>query len=235
MVDLQAYTREGLRAIIDVLPMAVIVINPDLSAILVNRAAMTFTQKSREQLISHVGGDILGCINAKEDSHGCGFSLNCTSCRLRAALTKTIEQALPQTRVEATMSIDQKGKRILRFSTLPMALDGEKAILLTIEDLTDAKRHEQEHLEKEKLAAVLETTGGICHELSQPLQVIMGYCDILTERAHLEPETERAITAIAHEVSKLAHLTHDLNHITRFETKPYLTSKIIDIEKSSAR
>jgi len=83
------------------------------------------------------------------------------------------------------------------------------------------------------LATALETTGGVCHELSQPLQAIMGYCEILGERNDLDDDMSTAIGGIQKEIDKLARLTHDLTNITRYETKPYLASKIIDIEKSS--
>lgn len=234
MGDPAEYTREGLRTILNVLPVAVMVVDQSLSVILVNNAALTFTLKTRDQLLGHAAGDALDCMNRDAAPGGCGFSLNCAACCLRAILKETLETGTPRKRIETTMALERTGERILRFSTLPLTLAKEAAVLLTIEDLTEARVHEDGHIEREKLSAVLETTGGVCHELSQPLQVIMGYCEILSEREGLDGEARDAVAAISLEVEKLARLTHDLTHITRYETKPYLTSKIIDIQKSAA-
>lgn len=229
----QAYTRESLRPILDILPVPVLVFDHGFSIALANHAAVKFTGKDLDLLMGHPAGDALDCVNRNTSKDGCGFGLNCSECRLRATLTETLTTGHPRKRVENAMTLRDKGTRILRFSTLPISLSKETAVLLTIEDLTEARRYEAEHIENEKLAAVLETTGGISHELSQPLQVIMGYCDILSEQKRLSKETRHAVTVIGREVEKLGRLSHALTNITRFETKPYLTSKIIDILKSS--
>ena len=231
--SIQGYTREGLLGIINAMPVAVMVVDQHLFAVLTNTAALKFTEKNSGQIIGKKSGLALGCINALGQE--CGFGLSCTTCTLRGTLQETFKKRIPLHTVETNMDFDQKGERILRFSTLPLALDQDLSVLLTIEDLTEARVYEQEQLEKEKLTAVLETTGGVCHELSQPLQVIMGYCEVLAEYQDIKTETARAVTAIAIEIKKIARLVHDLNHITRYETKPYLKSKIIDIQKSSSR
>ena len=183
----QAFTRESLRTILNILPVAVMVFNPNRCVILANNAALTFTRKTFEQVLGRPGGEAFGCIHRHDK--GCGFGLNCTACTLRTALTQTIETGAPQEKIETTMALDPRGTRILRLSTLPLTLEEDTAILLTIEDLTRARRYEHEVLEREKLTAVLETTGGISHELSQPLQVIMGYNEILSSRGELDEET----------------------------------------------
>ena len=35
------------------------------------------------------------------------------------------------------------------------------------------------HIEREKLRAAVEMAGGVCHEFSQPLQIVVGYTDFL--------------------------------------------------------
>ncbi len=230
----KTFTRDSLQDILNMLPVAVMVFNPNLYVILANNAALIFTRKTGDQILGHSGAEVLGCTNRHENARGCGFGLNCSSCYLRAALTRTVETGQPQARIEAAMDLDAKGNRLLRLSTFPLTLEKDTAILLTIEDLTQARRYEQEHLEKEKLSAVLETTGGISHELSQPLQVIMGYNEILSCRSDLDEEIENALAAIDQATQKLSRLTHSLTHITQFKTKPYLTSNIIDLEHSAA-
>ena len=228
------YSKEGLLEIINALPLAICVIDKNRSVILANQVAYKFSNKNKEPLISQIAGKALGCINSDKTPKGCGFDLDCSRCKLREAIAHTLENREPQHLIETRMRFKGKGLRILRISTQPLNLGGDEVVLLSIEDLTDARSHERTRLEKEKLTAVLETAGAVCHELSQPLQVINGFCDILAEKKDLDPETSHALDAILKEIKRMGRLNHDLMHITRYETKPYLRSKIIDIEKSSA-
>lgn len=228
------YSKEGLLEIIDALPLAICVIDKNRSVILANKVTYEFTNKRKEPLISQIAGKALGCINNDKTPQGCGFDQDCSRCRLRKAIAHTLENRAPRHLIETTMTFKKKGVRILRFSTQPLNLGGDEVVLLSIEDLTDARSHEKTRLEKEKLTAVLETAGAVCHELSQPLQVINGFCDILAEQKGLDAETSHALNAILKEIKRMGRLNHDLMNITRYETKPYLRSKIIDIEKSSA-
>ncbi|MCG8618499.1 MAG: PAS domain-containing protein [Desulfobacterales bacterium] len=232
---LREYTREGLLEIINALPLAVLVIDKDRAVTLANKVSLEFTAKDMDTLIGLVAGEAFSCVNHEKDSRGCGFSPDCARCRFKEALADTLTNRTPHFMIETTKTILGRGERILRFSTKPLKLAGKQVALMSIQDLTEERNMERIRLEREKLAAVLETTGGVCHELSQPLQVIMGYCEILEEKNGLDKETSNALIAIHDEVKKLARLTHDLTSITRYETKPYLTSKILDIEKSSLK
>ncbi len=231
---LREYTREGLLEIINALPLAILVIDRNRSVLLANKVSLEFTNKDKDQLLGLVTGEAFSCINHEKHHKGCGFSQDCIRCKFKEALEDTLTKGKPRYMIETTKVLKKKGKRILRFSTKPLKLSGNHVALLSIQDLTQERIHERVRLEKEKLATALETTGGVCHELSQPLQVIMGYCEILSHKTDLDTETTNALSVIQEEVDKLAQLTHDLTKITRYETKPYLKSKIIDIEKSAS-
>lgn len=228
------YSKEGLLEIINALPLAICVIDKNRSVILANKVTYKFTNKNKAPLISQIAGKALGCINSDKDPQGCGFDQECSRCRLREAIAHTLDNRKPRHLIETTMRFKGKGMRILRISTQPLNLGGEEVALLSIEDLTKVRSHEKIRLEKEKLTAVLETAGAVCHALSQPLQVINGFCDLLAEKKELDTETSHALNAILKEVKRMGRLNHDLMHITRYETKPYLRSKIIDIEKASS-
>ncbi len=88
-------------------------------------------------------------------------------------------------------------------------------------------------LEQAKLSAVLETAGAVCHEFNQPLQVITGYCELLKENECLDSEAIAMIDLVNGQVDKINALNLQLMGITRYETKPYVNSKIIDLKKSS--
>ncbi len=227
------YTREGLLEIINALPMAILVFDRNQKILLANKSSQKFTGQDIQQLMGLTCGAAFTCMNHQKDTRGCGFSQDCLQCLFKEALERALNHNKPKNMVETTRAINNKGLKTYRFSTKPLKLNGHAVALLSIEDLTREKTHERIRLEKEKLATALETTGGVCHELSQPLQVIMGYCEIFADRTDLDSEISAALAAIQKQVHRLARLTHKLTNITRYETKPYLKSKIIDIEKST--
>lgn len=229
------YTRESLLEIIETLPLAIAVIDKNRRVALANRKILSFVNKEENFLIGRVGGEAFGCIHHDEVPEGCGFGKDCPKCKLRRALLNTIEKKNSLHGVETTMIFKGLGERHLRISTSPMVLNNEEAVLLSIEDMTDAKIHEKTRLEKEKLSVVLKTAGGICHELNQPLMVIQGYSEILLEDLPEDDPQRQNILEIKDQVERMGSITRKLMSITRFKTKVYLNGEIIDIQAASGQ
>jgi DNA-binding response OmpR family regulator len=88
-------------------------------------------------------------------------------------------------------------------------------------------------LEKEKFHAVFETAGAVCHELNQPLQVVSGIAELLLlDLKNTDPHYENLMT-LMEQTERMGEITHKLMKITTYETKKYLTGKIVDIDKAS--
>lgn len=84
--------------------------------------------------------------------------------------------------------------------------------------------------EREKLQGVLEMAGAVCHELNQPLQIVLGYAEMLLEDGDKNSD---ALITIKTEINRIGELTRRIMKITRYQAKPYLKSRIVDIEQSS--
>ncbi|MDF1590816.1 MAG: response regulator [Desulfobacterales bacterium] len=88
-------------------------------------------------------------------------------------------------------------------------------------------------LEKEKLQAVFETAGAVCHEMNQPLQVVSGVAELLLlDVKTTDPHYEK-LTTLMEQTERMGQITNKLMKITKYETKKYLKSKIVDIDKAS--
>ncbi len=87
--------------------------------------------------------------------------------------------------------------------------------------------------ETEKFQGVIETSGAVCHELNQPLQIISGNCELLMMDIKDENPFYQRIKTIHEQVKKMAGITSKLMKITKYETKPYLQGRIIDLNKAS--
>ena len=64
--------------------------------------------------------------------------------------------------------------------------------------------------------------GGICHELSQPMQVISGYAELLMADISEDNPLHGDIEEIKNHVVKMAQITKKLMRITRYETREYI-------------
>jgi response regulator RpfG family c-di-GMP phosphodiesterase len=93
------------------------------------------------------------------------------------------------------------------------------------------------HALQERLQGVLEMAGAVCHEFAQPLQVISGYCDLLTDTPAGERDficMEDQLAAIQGAAERLGSLLIKVMAIRRYRTRAYLEGqRIVDIHAAS--
>jgi PAS domain S-box-containing protein len=105
----------------------------------------------------------------------------------------------------------------------------------TISDISWRKQAQTELLQKEKLQAVVELAGAVCHKMNQPMQAVLlelAECAVMGE---FEKDTVKLkVQNIQQHLNSVRELSRKLMHITRYETRDYLEGeKIIDIDKAS--
>jgi PAS domain S-box-containing protein len=118
-------------------------------------------------------------------------------------------------------------------TAINMNIDGHNLLMECFVDISGHKRAEEERLTKERLRAVIETAGAVCHELNQPLQAIMGISELLGHQMNDKSPDFDKINMIKKQVVRMGEITNRLMHITRYETMKYLEKDIIDINKSA--
>lgn len=89
-------------------------------------------------------------------------------------------------------------------------------------------------LEKEKLQVIFEMTGAICHELSQPMQAISGNSELILMNIQKDNPLYRNVKTIKDQVDRMGNITRKLKRVTRYKTKDYINSKIIDLDSAAA-
>ncbi len=105
-------------------------------------------------------------------------------------------------------------------------------IIASIKDLSEQKAAEQEKIEREKLQGVLEMAGAVCHELSQPLQSILGYSELLIMESNDDDMTNfnKSLDKIIDQTTRIGKITKKLSGITKYKTVGYAgNTKIFDI------
>lgn len=101
-------------------------------------------------------------------------------------------------------------------------------------DISKAKKAEESRMEQERLKGTLEMAGAVAHELSQPLQAILGWSEIMLSQKAPQPY-KRYLESICKQIDILKEMIGQIASITRYVKKDYPGSlSIIDIQKASA-
>lgn len=114
-----------------------------------------------------------------------------------------------------------------------MELDGKRCLVESFSDISEIKKAQSERLEKEKLQAVVQTAGAVCHELNQPLMAISGYSELLLMHRGENEQVLQFAEKIRAQVERMGSITRKLMTITSHRTKKYLGTSILDIESAS--
>jgi PAS domain S-box-containing protein len=132
------------------------------------------------------------------------------------------------------MLLTASGERIpVIKSVIPFTIDDRKCFIECFIDISEHKIAEQERMKKEKLEGIIEMAGAVCHEMNQPLLAISGYSELISMNISRDDPLYEKLSKIKEQSYKLGEITQKLMGITRYETREYLQSKIIDIDKSS--
>ena len=135
-------------------PTPTIVVDADVRLLLVNREARKMLGHAGDgsQLLLRRGGDVLHCLNA-EGPGGCGRQSACSGCVIRRSVGRALETGTLQ-RGRADFPA-RRGSQVVDISLVvnaaPVEHDGDRRVVLTVEDVTDLAflASEVERLERE--------------------------------------------------------------------------------------
>lgn len=95
-------------------------------------------------------------------------------------------------------------------------------------------------VEAEKLLSIVEISGGVCHELSQPMQCIQGAADIIKIvsskcfcKCGCGARIEETMQILQGGMDRSKTVLVRMNSLNRYATKAHMRGKVIDISSSS--
>jgi len=111
-----------------------------------------------------------------------------------------------------------------------------REILIAVLDMTKQAEMEAEKKEKERLKVIVELAGAVCHEIRQPLQVLLGSTELLSMKLSENETVLEDLQRIKHQSQRINMALTRLDNITRYETQPYAgKTRIIDLVNASER
>lgn len=133
----------------------------------------------------------------------------------------------------AIQSIDRAFnlQKIFSLGMLPWAmgfagLSGLSAWLLA--------RMRQALIYEKKLQGVMELAGAACHQLNQPMQVIMGYAEILRQEAPRNDPRSGYLEELIVQIDRMDKILKKIRSITKYENFEYLEGiMLVDIDRAS--
>jgi PAS domain S-box-containing protein len=193
-----------LRATLDTAPVGIAAFETDGRLILINREA----SRCLEGLGLDPDGD--GETNLIE-----AFQRRCGS----AAPLKVLETGRPCG--PETVSVERpSGTRFCQVWASPLSDQdgGTRGVLVVCDDVTEAKRLEEEVRRKEKLAAVGEMAARAAHEIRNPLASLLGFTQLMGLYCPVRERWEECssyVERIRSEVERLDEIVHSMLFMSR--------------------
>ena len=139
-------SRLELKAIYDNAPVMMCVIDEQTNILFQNKEFTDFVNLVDEDKRGELIGGVLGCIESIQGNSGCGNGHECGVCRLREAISITLETETGQKNFEYQTRLLRSGifhEIYLLGSTAIIHSAGKKKILLTMYDITNRKEAEK--------------------------------------------------------------------------------------------
>ena len=138
-----AKERENFLKIFSVAPVGLLLLNSETEVYKANQIAAGMILNDPAKMIGQRVGGALMCVNSEENPLGCGYGEECANCVLRNRINQALSNKESERGVEAEFTFlinDIPQQRWLRINAEPLELDGEKYVVVALDDITESKK-----------------------------------------------------------------------------------------------
>ena len=218
--------QRNLEAIFDATPVGMMLIDERGFVKRVNDVLAKLVHRDFSEIINRQLGEGLACINASNQTDGCGNGPSCSSCPIRNTFRQVLNsrQAIHGVEIQAALLIDgNQANPWLEISAEPASIDGNRHVVLAIQDITERKHTEQalgEAMAQAKMAnaAKSQFLANMSHEIRTPMNAIIGFTNLLAE-SELTDEQKEHLDLVADSGQNLLRLIDDILDLSKIEAK----------------
>ncbi|MCP4450361.1 MAG: PAS domain S-box protein, partial [Planctomycetes bacterium] len=166
--------QENLEAIFDAAPIGMLLVDSKLKVCRANDSVRAMVHKEYKDIIGHRPGRALGCVSScefpKNKSWRCGDTKACLNCQFFDTISHSLNHDKAVHGVELNPHLRIDGKELhpwLSISTESLSIDGERFVVVAVNDITERVRAERELRETMEIKSQFVST--VSHELRTPL------------------------------------------------------------------
>ena len=154
--------QKNLVAIFDAVPIGMFSANENMIVTRANNAVRQIFHKQYDEIIGQPVGDVINCIHRFVYEQGRGHSPACTRCLFRKTITNVLDsgQSILGLEIRPTLEFDEKEiTPWYSLSAKPVIIDGNRHVIVAIDDITERKKAENERtLAEEKYRMIFENS-----------------------------------------------------------------------------
>ena len=205
--------QKNLEAIFDAAPVAMLMLDENLTVKRVNDAVRKMLHRQDTQILSKKLGAAIGCVDNAGGNGNCRNCRACSECALHDVVQTTLKSNEPVHGVEIQPTLQVDGGQIrpwLRLSAEPTLIDTRKYLVLALDDITDRKKAELAL--KNTMQAKSQFLATVAHEMRTPLASLKNAVTVILEGAagRVTNEQKNFLDIAKRNVNRLTRLINDV-------------------------
>jgi two-component system NtrC family sensor kinase len=190
--------RNRINAILQSLPGTLLIVDNDLCINAINSLAENMFGLTEDKLVGRSLFDLLGLTETDRDL-------------LRDAFL--YKRRITNQEIECHLN---GGRRHLSLNlSFVIQTGADNSAAITLQDISDYKRLQENVYNQEKLVAMGELAAGVAHELNTPLGNILGYAQLLRDAVGEDRKIQEWTRVICDEARRCSHIIDDLLQYAR--------------------
>ena len=220
-----AEREKQLSAIFDITPLLMMILDTDGRVLRVNSACLNLCDKSSDQIIGKLPGEVINCSSLDDGKQSCGYSEMCQHCVLNNSIMHTIRTHESIYKREAGIVMGAHNnvfERSTLTSTLYIDFEENPLILVSIDDITE--RVQMENVLREKNAILLK---------AQEIAKIGEFSYDVKSRTFKLSDTLARLVGLNRKIISVEEMYESMHPEDRDETKQYLQYAIENLNSYS--